>query len=318
MSKRTIGIPVAIVALIAAGSFSLRADQVPLAQVPDAVQRAIKQHSQGQNLEHVERETRDGQVVYEAEFKKDGLNRRIKFGADGSVLPARDLVGSVTSRFERKPSMLVSDLPLAVQKTVKEQQAGRLIADIDRETWNGQSIYEVEFKEKGVNSRLHIASDGSIVVDKDKKGHLGAQLSETPAAVQATVKRIAGSAPVADVDRETKDGKIVYDVEIQQDGLNRHLQIAESGALLHDSKMDNDRERVRSVERDALGSVVTLEQLPLSVQNTIKAQGNLGTLKPIKREANDGRVQYDVEFEKDGKNTRLTIGEDGTIVKDNR
>jgi len=63
---------------------------------------------------------------------------------------------------------------------------------------------------------------------------------------------------------------------------------------------------------------MTLDQTPAAVQKTIRENCDVGTLKPIKRELRNGRTQYDVEFEKDGKNLRLTIGEDGTVVKDNR
>ncbi len=334
MNKTFIGIPVACVALLT-GTFTVYADRVPLTQIPEPVQQAIKTQSGGETLKDVERETRNGQTVYEAEFKRDGINRRVTFGADGRVMPEQR--NNLLGRMDRKASMNVNDLPAAVQKAVREQAGGRAVEDIDKETWNGQTVYEVEFKEKGPNSRVYVAVDGSLVVNKDAKSntYMGAQLSETPAAVQAAVKSAAAGAEVADVDREMEDGQVVYDVEIRQDGLNRHLKIAESGALISDSGNRGSAvgQRVRGVDdRDngrALDSantdrslrnnnVVAMEQLPAPVQKAIRDQGNLGTLKPIKREVNAGRTQYDVEFERDGKNTRLTLNEDGSIAKDNR
>ena len=320
MKTKLIGISAACVLIAGMGAFQARGDKVPLTQLPDAVQRAIKQQSQGEPLEFVDRETKDGQTVYQAEFKREGLNRRVTFAADGSVVPERQIGQTV----RQEPSMMLDQLPAAVQKTVKEQQAGREIADIDREMWNGKAVYEVEFKEKGPNSRIHVASDGSMILDKDRKSgaYLGTQMSEAPAPVQATVKRIVSSAEIQDVDRETKNGQVVYDVEVKQEGLNRHLKIAENGTLLSDS---NDRgntsigQRVRErvgLDRDA--SAMTLEQVPAAVQKTIRDNCDVGTLKPIKQETRNGRVQYDVEFEKEGKNLRMTIADDGSIVKDNR
>ncbi len=324
MNRKLIGISAAC-ALIA-GTGSLRADKVPLTQLPAAVQTAIKQHSQGETLEHVDRESKNGQTVYEAEFKREGLNRRVTFAADGTVVPERhvaDVFGKET--FTREPSMALTDVPAAVQKTVGEQQGGREIADIDKEMWNGKAVYEVEFREKGPNSRIYIASDGSMIVDKDKKKgtYLGTQLSEAPPAVQAAVKRAVSNAEIEDVDRETKNGRVVYDVEVKQEGLNRHLKIAENGTLIADSNARESRsigERVREGvglgERDA--STLTLDQVPASVQKTIRDNCDVGTLKPIKRETRNGRVQYDVEFEKEGKNLRMTVGDDGTLLKENR
>jgi uncharacterized membrane protein YkoI len=327
MNNKLIGFSAACALIAGAGTSDLRADKVALTEVPAPVQRAIKEHSQGENLEHVERETRGGQTVYEAEFKREGVNRRVSFAADGKMLPGGSSINrDISEAMRRGPSMAVADLPSPVQKTIKEQQAGRQVEDIDQETWNGQTIYEVEFREKGPNSRLHIASDGSLVVDKERKvgTYLGTQLSEAPPAVQATVKRVVSSAVVEDVDRETRDGRVVYDVEVKQEGLNRHLKIAEDGTLVADTNNNRDRslgERVREkvgLSTEPENDRLTLEQVPVAVQRTIRERANVGTLKPIKKETRDGRVQYDVEYEKEGKNLRMTVNEDGTILKDNR
>jgi len=319
MNKRLIGISAACALIAGTTTYQVRADKVPVTQLPQRVQKAIKDYAKGETLEHVERDKKNGQTVYEAEFKREGLNRRVTFAADGTSVPERHL----SDLFSKEPSMALNDLPAAVQKTVKEQQAGREVADIDKEMWNGKVVYEVEFKEKGPNSRIYIASDGSMVVDKDKKHtYLVTQLSEAPAAVQATVKRTVSNAEIQDVDRETKDGQVVYDVEIKQEGLNRHLTIAQDGTLMADSNQRENKsigERVRErvgLDRDA--STMTLNQVPASVQKTIRENCDVGTLKPIKRELRNGRTQYDVEFEKEGKNLRMSIGEDGSVLKDNR
>jgi len=318
MNRKLIGISAACALMAGAGSFQARADKVPLTQLPEPVQKAIKTHAAGQNLETVERETKDGQTVYEAEFKRDGLNRHMTFAADGTVVPDKHL----SDLLSREPSMALRDLPAAVQKTVKEQQGGREVADIDKEMWNGKAVYEVEFKEKGPNSRIYVATDGSMVVDKNAKGgtYLGTQLSDTPVAVQQTVKRLASSAEIVDVDQKMKNGTTTYDVEIKQAGMNRHLKIAADGTLMADSTQrpsigERVRERV-GLDRDT--TTMTLDQVPAAVQKTIKDNSDAGTLKPIKREMRNGQTRYDVEFEKQGKNHRLTIGDDGTILKDNQ
>jgi len=303
-------------AVLAAGGIQARADKVPMAQVPQAVQKAISEQGKGETVQDVERETRDGQTVYQAEFKREGINRRITFAADGSVIPERRGFADVAT------SPALNTLPAPVQKTLEAQRVGREVNDIDKETWNGQTVYEVEFKESGPNSRIHIASDGTLVMNKGaRESYLGTQLSETPRVVQDTVKGLAGNAMVSDVDVKTKDGKVVYNVEIQQEGRNRHLQISENGALLSDNKgggrLEAIRERVReTVDRDA--RTMKLDEVPAAVQATIKANGDVANLKSIKQEVKDGSVNYAVEFERDGKNTRLKIGQDGGLLEDNR
>jgi len=267
----------------------------------------------------------------QAEFKGEGFNRRVKFTADGSVIPENRGFADVAT------SPALNALPAPVQKTLEEQRTGRVVADFDKETWNGQTVYEFEFKEKGPKSRIHIASDGSLVMNKGTRGtYLGTQLSETPKVIQDTVTGLVGNAEIADVDVKTKAGKVVYNVEIRQEGVNRHLQIAENGALLNDSKnigtVEDLRERVRGAgervrdageqvrekitDRDA--PTLSFNELPGAVQKTIKANGGDANVKSIKQEVKDGTVRYAVEFEQAGKNTRLKIGQDGNLLEDNR
>jgi uncharacterized protein YxeA len=91
MKTKLIGISAACVLIAGTGGFQARADRVPLTELPNAVQQAIKQQSQGEPLEYVDREMKDGQTVYQAEFKREGLNRRVTFAADGSVVPDRQI-----------------------------------------------------------------------------------------------------------------------------------------------------------------------------------------------------------------------------------
>lgn len=252
MNKRLIGISAACALIAGTGSYQAHADKVPVSQLPEAVQKAIKNYSKGETLEHVERETKNGQTVYEAEFKREGLNRRVMFGADGTLLPDQGVVNRAENALGRDPAITFSELPAAVQKTVKEQQAGRDIAKIEKEMRDGKTVYNVELKDKGANSHLYVASDGSMVVNSESR-NLGQRV----------------------------------------------------------------REKV-GLDRDREASTMTLEQTPAAVQKTIRDHCDVGTLKPIKRELRNGRTQYDVEFEKDGKNLRMTIGEDGTVLKDNQ
>jgi hypothetical protein len=50
-------------AVLAGGGLQARADKVPLAQVPEAVEKAIKEQSKGEAIQDVERETKDGKVT---------------------------------------------------------------------------------------------------------------------------------------------------------------------------------------------------------------------------------------------------------------
>ncbi len=312
--------------VLAVGGLRAQADKIPPAQAPAAVVKAINEQTKtrGEPAKEIERETKDGKTIYEVEFTREGLNRRVKFNEDGTLVQEDRGFADVTT------APALNALPAPVQKTLEEQRAGRVLADVDKETSDGQTVYEVEFKEKGPNSRIHIAADGSLVASKEARGsYLGTQLSETPKAVQDAVKQSAGdAAEIADVDRKTKDGSTLYNVEIRQEGLNRHLQIAESGMVVRDSKTggavtdagERARDAVERVREKISDGTVTasLSQLPEAVQKTVRANGDVAHLKPITQETKNGTTWYAVEFEKTGRNTRLKIGQDGSILEDSR
>lgn len=78
------------------------------------------------------------------------------------------------------------------------------------------------------------------------------------------------------------------------------------------------RERVRETVTDRDARTMKYDEVPTAVQATIKANGDVADLKSIKQEVRDGSVNYDVEFDRDGKNTRLKIGQNGGLLEDNR
>jgi hypothetical protein len=65
---------------------------------------------------------------------------------------------------------------------------------------------------------------------------LGTQLEDTPAAVQETIRRVAGGRDVADIDQEGAKTAPIYRVEIRDTQGTRELRIAPDGKVLFDSR----------------------------------------------------------------------------------
>src|SRR6185295_356298 len=118
----------------------------------------------------------------------------------------------------------------------------------DRETWNGKPVFEVEYDQTGRNEQIFVAEDGTIVKQEGKartadsstagiKGPMiGTRFSDTPAAVQETIKREARGSDIADIDKERRDGRVVYEVEFKDPGRNREIHIAEDGSIVPDRR----------------------------------------------------------------------------------
>lgn len=142
--------------------------------------------------------------------------------------------------------MKTNELPAAVQATVQRQASGREIVDIDRETHKGRTVYEVEFRQSGKNEEIVIAEDGSVVAAETKKTKRfaewfkGTELSDTPAAVQDTIRREAAGLEIVDIDREGTKQNPVYEVEIRgADDRKFEILVAANGDVLRDSRRPN-------------------------------------------------------------------------------
>jgi len=124
------------------------------------------------------------------------------------------------------------------------------------------------------------------------------ELADLPSAVQETVKRELGSAHIDEIERDTEDGKVVYEVEAETaDGREIELEVAEDGTLLEK------------------GEEVRLTEVPAAVRATIERE--LGGVSPekIERETEGCTVRYEVEAETaDGREIELEIAEDGTLL----
>jgi uncharacterized membrane protein YkoI len=62
-------------------------------------------------------------------------------------------------------------------------------------------------------------------------------------------------------------------------------------------------------------TVVQLDQTPPAVRASIQKVTAGGTIKEIEKIEASGKITYEVEYKKDGKDLDAYIAEDGTIVK---
>ncbi len=236
------------------------AQRVTDAELPPAVQRALTESSKGEPVKTINRRVIDGRTVYDVELeRKNAINPRFRITEDGLVLAGTgvppsverapiiesyDGIGIPPSGFD--PMIPVETLPAAVRETIKRAAAGRQIADIDREIWQGRTVYEVEFKAAGRNPQIHIAEDGTTVRAEEPRGgefgasvrrlFMGTQLEDTPPAVQATIRREARDHAISDIDIERRGGERIYEVKLGDGRTTHELHVAEDGRILHDTR----------------------------------------------------------------------------------
>lgn len=238
------------------------ADRVNFSDLPAPVQRAIEASGSRASVKEINRKTVDGQMVYDVEYEKDNaVNPHVRFSADGTVLRGNTTLRSGASALDphlatattatANAAVNISDalaklenVPMAAREAILKQAQGRDVVDIDAENWNGQTVYEVEFRDSGINPQIHVASDGTLLKGEKKATSgakalfMGTQLEETPSAVQQTVKRELSGKEITDIDKEIRTGRTVYEVEFRDGQGTRQIHVAEDGTVVKDDRVN--------------------------------------------------------------------------------
>lgn len=236
-------------------------EEVLPTELPAAVRSAVDRVAEGEPIKKVTRLTENGRSVYLVEVdRNNAINPRWKVSESGELLLSPTVTGmtdpaapaldpSVPAPVTYNNSLTrLEDAPQAVQETVRNEARGREIADIDREVWEGRTVYEIEFRADGPNPQLHVAEDGTVVRGEEtRRGmgqairsmFLGTQLSDTPPAVQETIQREAAGRAINDIDVERRTGNVIYEVEIRdpQSGIFQ-LHVNQDGRVTKDSRVD--------------------------------------------------------------------------------
>jgi uncharacterized membrane protein YkoI len=121
-------------------------------------------------------------------------------------------------------------------------------------------------------------------------------LSDLPPAARATVDKHIRAAAISKIDKETENGKTVFDVEGTVNGKHVEVTVAEDGALL-------------STERG-----VSFDSLPRAVRKAAeKYFGSRADLKASK-ETESGKIAYEIE----GKQVTIKLDKSGKVLEEEK
>ena len=168
-----------------------------------------------------------------------------------TLLAAAGLVAGCNKSVESN-SQSFNALPTAVQKAVRSQSPNGEITSVSRTSETGVDAYKIQIHNPGNNndSTMVVATDGKvlstdmpngqngIVADVKKAltptGAVGTQFSALPEKVQKTIQAHAPDSQIANISRETINGRTIYDVSFQDTGKNPSIKVAEDGTLVQD------------------------------------------------------------------------------------
>jgi uncharacterized membrane protein YkoI len=213
-------------------------------------------------------------------------------------------------------------LPSAVKKALDASASGDAVKQITIHTVNGRTVYDIELEKKiAPNPRLRIAEDGQVLRDTTTDApsvysEYGAtvlpqpklKLSDTPAAVQDTIKKEAAGREIGTIEREHWNGKPGYRVTFREPGRNPEFYVADDGTSLKPEE-----------KPPALFIGTRFEDTPAAVQQTIRREVGNGEIVKINKEGRRGEPAF---YKIDLKDTRGTyqirVSENGQILENSR
>lgn len=150
-NKIIVGMAAAIVTTLATSSFAgdEKEVKITLAQVPAAVQEAVKAYAAGTEIKGIEDSDVDGTKVIEFDIEKNGRSSEIAFRPDGKL-------------FSTEEEVALADLPEAVQKTIAKKSEGAKAGAPEKVVQEGKTSYEVVIEKNGKKIEYTISPEGKI------------------------------------------------------------------------------------------------------------------------------------------------------------
>jgi uncharacterized protein with beta-barrel porin domain len=100
----------------------------------------------------------------------------------------------------------MEDLPLAVQKTAKEQSKNATLAGLSKEVEGGKTVYEIETKVNGKSRDLLVDATGAVIEVEEE-----VEMNSLPAAAQEAIRQKIGGGKLKKVEAVTKGSSVSYE-----------------------------------------------------------------------------------------------------------
>ena len=114
---------------------------------------------------------------------KENAMQRIRVWLGASALVAGMAVLTTTARADEAKKVSPKDIPVKIMDTVKARLPGAEVASAEKETENGNVVFDLELKDGGRKYEMDIKEDGTLIeIEKQIRD------KDVPAAVTRAVK----------------------------------------------------------------------------------------------------------------------------------
>lgn len=201
-------------------------EQVTLDQVPAAVKATILKESAGGKITEIERETKNGKTVYEAEFLLNGKEIEVKIAPDGTLLGRE-----VEDEGDDEDDLTIDQIPEPARAALLKLAGDAKITEAECEREHGVLVYEAGWVAGGIQYEAAVTADGALVETEET-----IPAKKAPAAVRAAIAKHFGANAKVVVEKKMI---VVYEVEAKVDGKEKELLVFPTGRV-HEEHDDDD------------------------------------------------------------------------------
>jgi hypothetical protein len=160
-----------------------------------------------------------------------------------------------------------------------------------------------------------VAASVAVSCTKTNVERVSNEFNQLPVAVQKSVHTAAPDAEIAGVDEDKRNGLTVYQIKFRDSDRHPDIWVAPDGTVLRNEPsraMGGTADR-SSVNRG--GAQSEFSALPVPVQKAIEQNAPRAEVTSIRRNDQNGRVIYEIEYAGKKQNPTIQVSEDGAIVK---
>jgi len=202
-------------------------EQVTLDQVPAAVKATILKESAGGKITEIERETKNGKTIYEAEFLLDGKEVEIQVAPDGTLL-GREM----GDEDDDEDDLTIDQVPEPARAALLKLAGSAKITKAGREKEDGVLVYEAQWTIDGIQHEAAVMPDGTLLETEES-----VPVEKTPAAVRAAIAKHFGANAKVVVEKKMI---VVYEVEAKVDSKEKELLVFPTGRVLEERHEEDD------------------------------------------------------------------------------
>ena len=143
----------------------------------------------------------------------------------------------------------VKDLPPAVVQAVQRVFPQGEMKRAEKEKKGDRVSYEVKVESGETLYSIEMKADGTLIqverekhLEKDGGGEKEIKLSDLPEAVRAAAIKTFPNGKIKEANCKTKSGRIVYEVEMMNNGIEQVVSVSAEGTVLGVTKGDDEQD----------------------------------------------------------------------------